>query len=507
MNILETIIAQKRIEIAALDAMTLRRAAQSFPAPRDFLAAIAPRLKGEGPGAGSPRFGTHPSLISELKRASPSKGLLAPHLDLFQVADIYVQNGASAISVLTDEKFFQGKLETLRTLRSDPRIPIPLLRKDFIIDETQIYEARANGADAILLIAAALPDDRRLADLHACALGLGLTALIEVHNEVETERALKIPNIKLIGINNRNLATFEVTLETTEKLRPLIPNEIAVVAESGIFTAGDVGRLAKAKVDAILVGEALVTSDDIPAKVRELSGVPLSEAQVLGTAERVFRSKAAQRDLPASLTKIKICGIKTLKEARAAVEAGADYLGFNFYRQSVRFVGIEKCAEITAVMKKEFPDIKLVGVFVNSAPEEVRNILEVCSLDLAQLHGDETPELFHQLAPHAFRAFRGIPESIAGYERSEAPVVLIDAAVKGIYGGSGVTADWSAAAALARKYPLLLAGGLTPENVEEALRQVRPWGVDVASGVESAPGEKDAAKMAAFVKAVREVEN
>jgi indole-3-glycerol phosphate synthase len=118
-----------------------------------------------------------------------------------------------------------------------------------------------------------LTDDALFADLHACALSLGLTALVEVHNEVETERALKLKDVKLIGINNRNLATFDVTLETTEKLRPMIPSEIAVVAESGIFTASDVERLAKANVDAILVGEALVTADDIPAKVKELSGM------------------------------------------------------------------------------------------------------------------------------------------------------------------------------------------------------------------------------------------
>ena len=261
-NILTKILDHKRMEIAALDASALRHAADSSPAPRDFLSAIKRR-----------RFGTHPSLIAELKRASPSKGILAPHLDLFQVADIYTQNGASAISVLTDEKFFMGKLETLYELRNTYHVTVPLLRKDFIIDEVQLYEAKANGADAILLIAAALTDDALFADLHACALELGLTALVEVHNEAETERALKLKDVKLIGINNRNLATFDVTLETTEKLRPMIPAEIAVVAESGIFTASDVERLAKANVDAILVGEALVTSEDIPAKVRELSGI------------------------------------------------------------------------------------------------------------------------------------------------------------------------------------------------------------------------------------------
>jgi phosphoribosylanthranilate isomerase len=143
---------------------------------------------------------------------------------------------------------------------------------------------------------------------------------------------------------------------------------------------------------------------------------------------------------------------------------------------------------------------------VNSSVDEVKNILETCSLDLAQLHGDETPEMFAQLAPRAFRAFRGIPSDITGYERNDVPALLVDAAVKGMYGGSGVTADWSTAAELAKKYPLLLAGGLTPENVAEAVGRVKPWGVDVASGVESAPGEKDAAKMSAFINAVRQVE-
>ena len=203
------------------------------------------------------------------------------------------------------------------------------------------------------------------------------------------------------------------------------------------------------------------------------------------------------------MTKIKICGIKTLKDALAAIDAGADYLGFNFYPKGVRFIEKETCAEITSVLKKEHPNIKLVGVFVNYSVDEVKNILETCSLDLAQLHGDETPEIFAQLAPRAFRAFRGIPSDITGYERNDVPTLLVDAAVKGMYGGSGVTADWSAAAELAKKYPLLLAGGLTPENVADAVRQVQPWGVDVASGVESEPGKKDASKMKEFVRAVQ----
>lgn len=261
-NILAKIIEQKEIEIAGLDVASLRRAAEQTPTPRDFLSALKSR-----------QVGFPIRLIAELKRASPSKGILAADLDLFQVAEIYANNGAAAISVLTDEKFFQGKLETLRELRFTHFTSLPLLRKDFIIDESQLYEARANGADAILLIAAALTDNPRLAALHACTLGLGLTALVEVHDEAETERALRLDGIRLIGINNRNLITFDVSLTTTERLRPMIPAGITVVAESGIFNSEDVTRVAKANVDAILVGEALVTAPDIAAKVRELAGV------------------------------------------------------------------------------------------------------------------------------------------------------------------------------------------------------------------------------------------
>ena len=214
------------------------------------------------------------------------------------------------------------------------------------------------------------------------------------------------------------------------------------------------------------------------------------------------------------MTKIKICGIKTLKDALAAIDAGADYLGFNFYPKSVRFVERETCTKITSVLKKEHPKIKLVGVFVNSSVDEVKNILETCSLDLAQLHGDETPEILNALNGKAFKAFRLSAQSteqaftsvypfIKSVPASAVPALLIDASVKGLYGGSGVTADWNGAAELAKKYSLLLAGGLTPENVAEAVGRVKPWGVDVASGVESTAGEKDASKMKSFVRAVQ----
>lgn len=260
-DILREIIAHKRAEVARLDTSALERAALAAPMPRGFRTAV------ERSAQEAPR------LIAELKLASPSKGPLAPNLNLLQTANIYVESGATAISVLTDSRYFHGELETLRTLRFERSVPLPLLRKDFIIDETQVYESRANGADAILLIVAAFDDVAVLMALHSLALKLGLTPLVEVHNEREVERALAIPDICLIGINNRDLSTFQTHLETSERVRPMIPRGIPVVSESGIHTAQDVHRLAQADIDAVLIGEALVTASDIPAKVRELASL------------------------------------------------------------------------------------------------------------------------------------------------------------------------------------------------------------------------------------------
>ena len=154
-------------------------------------------------------------------------------------------------------------------------------------------------------------------------------------------------------------------------------------------------------------------------------------------------------------------------------------------------------------LMRRYEHITYVGVFVNTSASAIRATMETCGLSLAQLHGDETSEMLNALNGKAFKAFRGVPQSMDGFARHDAPALLVDASVKGAYGGTGVTADWNTAAELAKQYPLLLAGGLTPENVADAVQQVRPWGVDVASGVEASVGLKDASKMKAFVKAVR----
>lgn len=191
-----------------------------------------------------------------------------------------------------------------------------------------------------------------------------------------------------------------------------------------------------------------------------------------------------------------------MTDALAAMEAGADLIGFNFYPMSPRYVDVGQCRDVMSVMRR-YGHITYVGVFVNASVEAVRATMETCGLSLAQLHGDETADMLNEFDSKAFKAFRGIPDDVSGFARNGSPAFLVDASVKGVYGGTGVTADWDGAAELAKRYPILLAGGLTPENVADAVRRVHPWGVDVASGVESVPGLKDASMMKAFVHAVK----
>jgi len=208
------------------------------------------------------------ALIAEVKRASPSRGALRSGLDPVQLARDYAAGGASAISVLTDGRFFGGSLADLAAVRAS--VGLPLLRKDFIVDEYQIYESRVHQADAVLLITRILSEPQ-LRDYLALTRSLGLAALTEVHDEAELDRALTA-GASIIGINNRNLADFTVSLETTERLAPRVPPDKIVVAESGIFTSSDVARVARAGVRAVLVGEALVRASDVKAKISELVG-------------------------------------------------------------------------------------------------------------------------------------------------------------------------------------------------------------------------------------------
>jgi indole-3-glycerol phosphate synthase len=264
-NILETIVEEKMREITRLPervlaAGDLRDAMLEHGERRDFLAALR-----------QPKSGSV-ALIAEVKKASPSMGVICKDFDPVRIATEYEAAGASCLSVLTDEKFFQGSLDYLRQIRE--AVKLPLLRKDFIIDERQILEAIEWGADAILLIVAIL-DDQRLNRFHSLGMEAGLTVLVEVHDEAELDRAIAL-GAPLIGVNNRNLKTFEVNLATTERLATRLIASPAksslLVSESGIHSKTDVERVAKCGAKAVLVGESLVKEGNIQAKVRALLG-------------------------------------------------------------------------------------------------------------------------------------------------------------------------------------------------------------------------------------------
>ncbi len=244
-----------------------KREALNLAKNRTPLTALKQRIAQQKPmDFGAALRGKSVKLIAEVKKASPSKGILCPDFNPAQLAQTYEKYGAAAISVLTEEKHFQGKLDYLVEIRE--RVNIPILRKDFIFDEYQIYESAAYGADAILLIAAILTD-KLLASYLALAASLNLHCLVEVHNEEELFKAM-LASAEIIGINNRDLNTFNVDTNTTRRLKMLIPSENIVVSESGISSRDDMKKMKECKVNAVLVGEALVTAKDIPAKMKEL---------------------------------------------------------------------------------------------------------------------------------------------------------------------------------------------------------------------------------------------
>jgi len=253
--ILDDIVRDKLVEIEerkrVIPESEMRIMATKQPATHDFAGAL------RGPGI---------RLIAEVKKASPSRGLIRADFDPVSLAKIYTENGAAAISVLTDEKYFQGKPEYLKNIRQN--ITLPLLRKDFILEPYQVYESRAYGADALLLIVAILTPES-LQQLLALSHGLGMKALVEVHNEEEIHIALN-SGAQIIGINNRDLKTFKVDLGTTERLHTLVQFDRIVVSESGIKTREDIAFLRSKGVHAVLIGETLMASDDIPNKIKEL---------------------------------------------------------------------------------------------------------------------------------------------------------------------------------------------------------------------------------------------
>jgi indole-3-glycerol phosphate synthase/phosphoribosylanthranilate isomerase len=468
---LDRIVAQTRIDLeqrkseCSLEEMQAR--ARSQPGPRDLLEVFKDHS----------RIG----LVAEVKRASPSRGMLAPHLDPVELARTYEANGAVAISVLTERHFFLGAPEYLTAIKQ--AVQIPVLRKDFIIDEYQVYEARAWGADAILLICAIL-DDAQLRYLLQVAHALRMRCLVEAHSKEEVQRAVKA-GANIIGVNSRDLKTFEMHPSLIREIRQFIPSNRVVIAESGIHTAADARRLARYDVQGMLVGESLVISNDIPEQMRIL---------LQGANESI---------------QVKICGLRQPETIDTAIAAGADMLGFVFYKPSHRFIepqrvraALEACRFALPSQGRIVPD--LVGIFVNESPAFINEVIEQAGLNFVQLHGTESPEQCTEINRPVIKAIPTQNESdLARIQLYKEACwrILLDTPTPS-WGGTGLTHNWELARTAARKTRIILAGGLTPDNVADAIQQVHPWGVDVSSGVETNK-QKDTQKIRAFVQQVR----
>ena len=438
--VLDQILAHKRDEVAARKAATglesLR--ARAEPTTRSLAQALR---------AGRPGF------ILEIKFASPSAGIIRSGADLTPVVASYGRH-ADAVSVLTDQQFFGGSLERLTRVRR--QLDQPLLAKDFILEPYQVVEARVHGADAILLILAAIDDQT----WRACtdeAGRLGMEVLTEVHDEAEASRAVAL-GAGIIGINNRDLRTLAVDADTTARVSPRIPPDRLVVAESGIASRETVARL-RPHADAFLVGSALMGAPDLDRAVRDL---------VYG--------------------RTKICGLTSAEDAACALDAGATHGGLMFAADSPRRISASAAREVSAGAP-----LSWVGVFADQPPEEIAAAAADLDLAAVQLHGHESPD-------QAAEVRRQVPAATAVWKAERirdaipssphADRLVLDGWTAGRLGGTGQSFDWRLLADYPGRAEVVLAGGLRAANVAAAAA-LETWALDASSGVESAPGRKD----------------
>jgi indole-3-glycerol phosphate synthase/phosphoribosylanthranilate isomerase len=489
-SFLDQIVAVTRTDLAERKARVpleeLRAPATLAPEARSFAEALRPHTGGPA------------RLIAEIKRASPSKGVISQAFDPVAKARAYELGGAAAISVLTEPHYFQGTLDHLRTVREV--VALPVLRKDFIVDPYQVYEARAAGADALLLIAALL-DDALLRELLALTRELGMEALVEAHDADEVRRAVTA-GAPVIGVNSRDLRTFAVDTAIVQNLRPLVPRDHVFVAESGIQNQMDATRARVWGADAILVGEALMRADDPEALARDL-------ATASGGATAAFFGRSGKPF-------VKICGLATEEQARAVTRLGADAFGLVFAPMAPphRRITIEQARRLVVAAREEARGHAAplaVGVFVNETPWAIAEYAERAGLGAVQLSGDETPDECAQIGTltglPVLKALR--PRSKRGlaqldkYALADA-VIMLDTPKDGVYGGTGETGDWELAREAARRWPIILSGGLTPDNVADAMAAIHASGVDISSGVETNKA-KDLDKIARFIAAAQSV--
>lgn len=424
------------------------------------------------------------NFICEVKKASPSKGIIAEHFPYLDIAKEYEVAGAAAISVLTEPDFFKGDKKYLQEIASTVKIPV--LRKDFIIDEYQIYQAKVWGASAILLICACL-DVPTLTKFRELADSLGLSSLVEAHDENEVQMAIDC-GARIIGVNNRNLKDFTVDVQNSVRLRNLVQDDVIFVSESGLETPEDIQVLRDNNIGVALMGETFMRS---PNKVEKL-------AYLYG---------------PTYYTpKVKMCGISKVETIPAVVEAKPDYMGLVF-APSKRQVTVEQAKILIEELHKQCINhydtkvVKTVGVFVNETVDNLVAIANEVNLDAVQLHGDEDETFIQSLKERTnVEVWKAIQiRTAADTEKwidSSADMLLFDAYHKDERGGTGEVFDWSSLDAFER--PFMLAGGIDSTNVARAIRTVRPYGIDISSGIET-NGMKDDKKITAFTKIVKSI--
>lgn len=435
------------------------------------------------------------NFICEVKKASPSKGIIAEDFPYLDIAKEYEVAGAAAISVLTEPDFFKGDKKYLQEIASTVKIPV--LRKDFIIDEYQIYQAKVWGASAILLICACL-DVPTLTKFRELADSLGLSSLVEAHDEHEVQMAIDC-GARIIGVNNRNLKDFTVDVQNSVRLRNLVQDDVIFVSESGLETPEDIQVLRDNNIGVALMGETFMRS---PNKVEKL-------AYLYG---------------PTYYTpKVKMCGISKVETIPAVVEAKPDYMGLVF-ASSKRQVTVDQAKTLVEELHKQYGNlysrdevqcsndvvqefIKTVGIFVNETLDNLVTIATDANLDAVQLHGDEDEAFIKALKEktdvEVWKAvqIRSSTDAEAWID-SSADMLLFDAYHKDERGGTGEVFDWSCLDEFER--PFMLAGGIDSTNVAHAIRTVRPYGIDISSGIET-DGVKDDEKIKAFTNIVRTI--
>lgn len=410
------------------------------------------------------------NFICEVKKASPSKGIIAEHFPYTDIAIDYENAGAACISVLTEPYYFKGSDKYLTEIRE--HVNIPLLRKDFVVDAYQIYQAKVLGADCVLLICSLLNADTLRTYISICD-SLGLSALVEAHDESEIAMSIDA-GARIIGVNNRNLKDFTVNVNNSTQLRNLVPENILFVAESGIKTAADINILRTGKVNAVLIGETLMKSENKKKALAKLKG-----------------------------TRIKICGLTREKDIHVVNKYLPDYIGFVF-APGRRHVSDEQAAAFKDILDSR---IRAIGVFVNDSLEHIISLCQNNIIDMIQLHGQESVEFISklkaQVAQPIIKALPAISSSELSREMGsfKADYILIDSMVDGKYGGTGERFDLNILPA--NTHGLFIAGGIDNDNVHEIIEHTYPYCIDVSSGVETG-GYKDENKIKEIIMKVRD---